>query len=446
MGFNDSRLQKVNRAIDGGPIPGKMFPKVKAIRTDVDADGKRHVRLYDEEYWLPIENEMNDESLIWESPKESTVILQYDSQDHTTVRMPVPNGKYGYPAEEVDPIGVYGEGDKTALSTQMTCLEYVESEDPEGTMRVHCIERKDSGERDAVLRLALEHHHPEIVEKELRDRLGDEAINTVDDFVDAVVGSVPDVVYHKCSLKTLVKSLQKRRYQKIDTARGSTDVVKHTNMSTSDIHMPITRLKTPSLNQQVTIKMRMPPAVCPIRAVYDLPAYERHANWYSDEYRFYNNAEDALIDTFFSIRMKEALRERYPGCHRIGEGDIERKGKLTAYNYEREIFLIPEDGETLYIRPEDVIEIIAEGECQMSTGYVKAVLEDNGLDAFVPKVVESEFCALAEVAVLDMGVDEEARSELVPWMWNDRMSRVNKTDERRPERLGQPLPPESTQR
>lgn len=438
MALHDRRLQEVNRSIDGDVATGRVFPKIDAAAIEKTPDGNQVVTLYDGEYWLPVGDSINDESRVWKTPVGDSTIFQYDTNDHTAVRLPTPEGEYGEPLENAPTIGVYAADNTTVLSTPMTCLEYSETEDPERTGRMHCIERLPGGEADAVLRLALEHHDPDIVERELRTRLGDEAVDAVDAFVRDVVDSTPDVVYHKCSLKTLISTLRERKYQKIDDSRGSRDVVKHRNMSTSDIHMPQTRLKTPWQNQQVTIKMRVPSHACPIRIVYDLPAAGRHTNWYSDEYRYYNNVESALIDTLYSIRLIDALRDRCPACARIGVKDIERKGKLEPYAYEREIFLIPEDGENLYILPEDVLEIIAEGECQTSADYVRTVLEDNGLGAFVSRVAESEFCEIAHETLRILNVGEEVQNEQAPWKWDDRLSHRTNTNEWRREKIPPP--------
>lgn len=441
MVMKDGRLDKVNRGIDGGPAAHKLFPNVGAVRTDVDSFGRQRVRLYDDEYWLPIGDPINDEGLIWTSPSDKTIALQYDTQENLSVHLPPAVGKYGEPDDHVDAIGVRAEGGSTVLSAPMACMEYVASEDPESVVRLHCIERKEYGQKDATLRLALEHHHPEVIRRELQERIGKEAIATIDAFVQDVVDSTPDAVYHKCSVKTLVRSIKAGKYQKMDTDRYSDNVVKWKNMSTSDIHMPQRRLKTPWDNQRVSVKLRVPRQTCPLRVVYDLPADYRHNNWYSEDFRVYNNSEDALIDTYYSIRMKEALRERYPGCKRIGEDDIERKGKLPGYAYEREIFLIPEDGETVPFRPEDVVEIIAEGECRTSAGYVKAVLEEHGLDSLIPKVVDSEFCSLAGDLAKETNLERKQwGAEQLPWKWDNRLGRRYKSGERRPDRLE--LPPQ----
>ena len=72
MGLVDRRLGQVNRGIDGGPLHthGQVFPEIRAIRADVNADGRRSVRLYSDDYWLPVDDPANDESLVWASPSE----------------------------------------------------------------------------------------------------------------------------------------------------------------------------------------------------------------------------------------------------------------------------------------------------------------------------------------------------------------------------------------
>ncbi len=430
MGLVDRRLAQVNRGIDGGPVHsnGQIFPEIRAIRADVNADGHRSVRLYSDDYWLPVDDPANDESLVWASPSEKTVTLTYDTQDHLSTIVPTPIDRYGEPDEHTDPIGIYSEHRTTIVSAPMSCIEYAASEDPDDVVRVHCVETKSVGAQDSVLRLALEHHHPEIVEAELRERLGDEAVETIRRYVDEVIDTVPDVVYHKCSIETLVSTLKEGRYQKesLGTDGGPPSIVKHRNMSASDIHMPSRRLKTPWPNQRVTIKMRVPEDTCPLRMVYDLPAGYRHNNWYIDSHVIYQDVEAALIDVYYTIKMKEALRMKYPGCRRVGEDDIERKGKHDSYSHEREIFIIPGDGETIAIRDDDILEIIAEGECGASQDLVKAALRDSGLDHMIGKVTESEFCAIAsDVISQEWRERGEWNAETQPWEWNDRLGHIH---------------------
>ena len=134
MGLVDRRLGQVNRGIDGGPLHthGQVFPEIRAIRADVNADGRRSVRLYSDDYGrLMIPNNV----LVWASPSEKTVT---PNTIRKITRLGTPIDRYGEPDEQIRLVFIASTAQRLFL---LQCrIEYAASEDPDDVVRVHCVE------------------------------------------------------------------------------------------------------------------------------------------------------------------------------------------------------------------------------------------------------------------------------------------------------------------
>ena len=361
-------------------------------------------------------------------------ILELDSP--ATLQKSIVSGDVIDPPHPDPSLMAHVSKDLTAISAPMTCTEYTKSNSPNDVF-VQCLTHY-SQEEDPIspkAYLALETYD----EPTLRKLISEEDQAKVLQQAKAVVASVPDSLYHKCSVSTLIESLEHAGYQKISHIGADYRTVKSHAMSTSDEYLAPRTLITPDINHQITIKFKKPRNACPLRIAYETPAFHRGTDIDLGGKIAYPDLRGAVMDTLYSIEVMKELHTQYPQqCECIGQRDVERRAKIhPSYASEREILLVSGDNAPIYIAPDEIEEIILDDACiyhdpeskgQWDLQTLKFALEDAGYPELVSKVHESQFCQMAhecseeqmEDMLDDARLDAVDRAKTKSEVWNSK--------------------------